>query len=322
MTAQQYLDATLQKLSEPEAMIAIGTSPLEDSILAKLMSKKFRKLKADDAAVEVTKNAIHLSVIDNKPIAINVIFGGNKLWHFDEAPEIDWAELFTVLYLADWMKSIASVYQPGVYLEFYSEDVVLETMNNLPRSETDRYSETYIAMLAWLKQYLPENISFGYKRYGDEYEDMSEFLAELEEAKTKVFKELGNKLPVLNDHQKAATETNVRLRPDQVDDPLWREKAELIHKSIERTRTMERYINDPAWVPACPTYFPGCVTTGSTKRSLAKFWVAVGALERIDDSFANVVLTPKQLAAAQFEWEAVHLRGLQGKNFSKVRVLR
>lgn len=299
----------------------IGNTPIEEAIYAKVMSKKFRKLKADDTVIDITKKAIHHSVKNRKPIVINVIFGGNKLWHFEEAPEIDWAELFVTMYLSRWLKSIASVYQPGAYLEFYSEDVVLENMNNLPRSETDRYSETFKSMLKWIEQFLPKGVTIGYKRYGDEYNDISEYLAELEEAKAKVLKELGGKLPVLNQHQREATELNVRLRPGQADDPLWREKAELIHKSIERTTTMERYINDTTMIPACPTYFPGCITTGSTKKSYAKFWVAVGALERSGDGYNEVVLTPKQLETAQFAWQAMHLEGLTGKNFKQLRVL-
>lgn len=321
MAAQEYILSTLQSLAKPITPEDIGATPLEDAILAKIMSKKFRKLKADGTVIDITKKAIHHSVQNNKPIVINLIFGGNKLWHFDEAPEIDWSELFVTTYLARWLKSIASIYKPGAYLEYYSEDVVLENMNNLPREETDQYSATFKSMLSWLQHYLPEGVSFGYKRYGDEYNDISEYLAELEEAKAKVLKELGGKLPVLTEHQREATELNVRLKPGQADDPLWREKAELIHKSIERTKTMERYIGDTTMVPACPSPFPGCICTGSTKKSIAKFWVAVGALDRSGDSYDEIVLTPKQLKAAQYDWEDVHIDGLTGKNFSRIRVI-
>ena len=55
---------------------------------------------------------------------------------------------------------------------------------------------------------------------------------------------------------------------------------------------------------------------------MAKFWAGVGALERSEDSYNEIVLTPKQLNAAGFDWEKVELDGLSGKNFSRVRVLR
>jgi hypothetical protein len=63
---------------------------------------------------------------------------------------------------------------------------------------------------------------------------------------------------------------------------------------------------------------------GSTKRSYAKFWAAVGALEKSGEGFNELVLTPQQLEAARFEWEPVVLEGLSGKvgkNFTKVRIM-
>jgi hypothetical protein len=194
-------------------------------------------------------------------------------------------------------------------------------MNNVPRAETDRYSQSFIAMLEWLRQYAPDGVTVGYKRYGDEYADITDFNIELEAAKRKVLAEIGGKLPELTDKQKAAVELNVRLKPGQTDDPLWREKVELIHKSIERTPTMERYINDPAWVPACPTRFPGCICTGSTKKSYAKFWVGVGALEPSGEGYDEVVLTRTQLESANYQWEDISLAGLTGKNFNRIRII-
>ena len=299
----------------------VGQQKIEDTIYQKVMSKKFRKLKVDENTINITKQAIHESVTNNRPVAINLIFGGNKLWRFDEAPEIDWAELFATVYLLRWMKSIASVYEPGAYLEFFSEDVVLETMNNLPKAETDKYSASFVSMLDWITKYLPARVSVGYKRYGDQYENTSGFMQELEAAKAKVLDENNGQLPVLNEAEKAAVEMNVKLRHGQSDDPAWREKIELIHRSIERTNVMETYIARTDMIPSCPTYYPGCIATGSTKKSYAKFWVAVGGLEKADDSYNEVVLTPKQLDLNNWQWEEVAVGGLTGKNFSRVRVI-
>ncbi len=321
MNARDYIIEKLEKLRESVVFETVPKDNLEDAIFAKVMSKKFRKVKADDQAVAVTKKAIHWSVENNKPVKVNVIFGGNKLWRLDEAPEIDWAELFNVMYLLQWMKTIASVYEHGACLEYYSEDVVLENMNNIPKAETDRYSETFQSMLKWLESYLPDRVSTNYRRYGDEYNDESEYLAELEIAKAKTLEDNNGKLPLLNESQIYATELNVRLLPGQADDPLWREKAELIHQSIEHTETIKSYINDPTMIPSCPLKYDGLIVTGSTKKSYAKFWVGVGALENSGDEYKEIVLTPKQLEGAEFEWETVGLSGLKGKNFSRIRVL-
>jgi hypothetical protein len=323
MTAQEYIVATLEKLAEPTSLESISSTALEDAIFAKVMSKKFRKLKADESAVRTTKNAIHLAVSNNQPITVSYLFGGNKLWRFEEAPEIDWAELFSLIYFLQWMKSITNVYGPGARLDYYSEDVAVEVLNNVTRQETEMYSKTFRDMLEWIKPYIPRNVSITYRRYGEEYKDYDDYLRELEAAKALVLQENNGQLPTLSETQKLATELNVRLLPGQVEDPQWREKVELTHKALEKTDTIENsYFSDVSLILACPTIYEGWIATGSTKKSYAKFWAGVGALEASGNDFNEVVLTPKQLENAKFEWQTIKLSGLSGKNFSRIRVLR
>lgn len=321
MTAQEYILSTLKTLAEPVVAEDIGNTPIEDAIVAKLMSKKFRKVKADEQTIKVTKRAVHTAVSNNQPVIVSFLFGGNKLWRFDEAPEIDWAELFATIYFLRWIKTIASVYPPGAHLDFYSEDVAVEVLNNISLAETAQYTKTFRALLDWLQPYIPKGITVGYRRYGDEYASYNDYLAELEIGKQRILDANGGKFPSLNQAQKAATELNVRPRSGQTNDPLWREKTELIHRALEATPTMDRYFSDPSLVMACPTTYSGWIAVGSTKRSYAKFWTAVGVLQKDGPSFNELVLTPTQLEAAKFTWENMRLDGLTGKNFSKIRVL-
>jgi len=322
MTAQDYLQAELEKLKQPIVRVDIGDTPLAEALLARVLSKKFRKLKVDQDTIDFCKESINIALSENGPLSIGCVHGGTKLWRFDEYPEVDWAELFNMIYYARWMRYIAEVYEPGVVLEYFSMDVVQQRLNNLPRSETDRYSESFEKIIAWMQQYLPGNIHFAHRRYGDAYKDLSEYDDELEVAMKTVSDELGGKLPVLTEQQRYMTELNVRVTPEQEQDPLWREKNELMHLAVERTKAMDDYVNDKRFVPVCPTPWPGVIATGSTKKSFAKFWYAVGALEPGGDSYSQVLLTPKQLEAAQFNWEDVSLKGLSSKNFTKIRLLK
>lgn len=226
-----------------------------------------------------------------------------------------------MIYYAKWMRYIAEIYEPGVTLEYFSMDVVQLRLNNLPRSETDQYTESFLKIIDWMEQYLPENIKFSYRRYGDLYKDLSDYDPDLDETMKTVSEELGGKLPVLTEQQRYMTELNVRITSEQEKDPLWREKNELMHLAVERTKAMDEYVNDKRFVPVCPTPWPGVIATGSTKKSFAKFWYAVGALERDGDTYHQIVLTPKQLKAAKFGWEPVKFTGLEGKNFNKIRIV-
>lgn len=322
MTAQEYIMSTLEALAEPVQMEDIGKTPLEDAIFAKVMSKKFRKLKANEESGRITKRAISFAIKNNKPITVSFLFGGNKLWRLEEAPEIDWAELFSLVYFLRWMKSIASVYPPGARLDYYGQSLNVHVMNNLTQDETDSYKQTFLDMLKWIKPYLPERVSVTYRDYGDEFENHDDFVRELEAAKQNTLKINGGKLPTLSEQQKAATELNVRLLPGQDKDPQWRDKIELIHRSIEATETFQReYFDDEGLILACPTIYDGWIAVGSTKRSYAKFWVGVGVLQKAGDGFNELVLTPQQLENNNFDWEKVNIDGLKGKNFSKIRII-
>lgn len=309
-------------MATPVQKVNIGDTPLEEAIFTKVMSKKFRKLKVDDKGIETTKKAIRTAIERKEPVTIGILFGGNKLWRFEEAPEIDWAELFSLTYFVLWIKGIASVYEHGARIEYYSQDISVERLNNIFRSETNKYSETFLSMLDFIKPYLPKGISITYKRHIDEYKDPSTYDKEIEEAKKEILAENKGKLPKLDEHMKAATELNVKLTPKQADDPQWREKVELEHQAIFKTPVLIKYFNDPILVPACPTWYPETIATGSTKRSYAKFWAGVGVLKWENDSFVELVLTPKQLKAADFVWENVNIKGLEGKNFKRVRVVK
>lgn len=251
MSPKQYILSTLEALKEPVRMQDIGNKSIEDAIYEKVTSKKFRKYKLGDDGVEITKNAIKIFVKENKPVRIFDMFGGNKLWRFEEAPDIDWAEVFSFTYFAQWARLIASVWEPGVIYEYFSQDISVESLNNVPRSQTNRYSETMREFLTFAKPYLPENIEFRYTRHYDLFDNPDDYYKEIEEAKKEILKKNNGEFPKLTDVMRATTELNVKLKPGQDEDPLWREKVELEHQAIFITPTLHKVSADPAKILWC-----------------------------------------------------------------------
>lgn len=270
----------------------------------------------------ITKNAIKLAVANNQPLRIFEMFGGNKLWRFAEAPEIDWAELFSLTYFIQWCRLIASVYKPGVVFEYFSQDISVESLNNVLRTETNSYSESFRELIKWIETYLPPNIKLRYTRHYELFDNPEDYDQEIEVAKQEILKNNQGKLPTLTTAMRAATELNVKLKPGQDKSPDWREQVELQHQAIFLTKTLREYSDNPDIIWTCPTYYPDSVVTGSTKSSLAKFWAAVGALRPKNDSYEEIVLTPKQLETSKYAWEPVSIPWLTSKNFSKIRILQ
>lgn len=321
MTAQEYIKSKLLSLKEPIELQVIESDKLEAAILSKILSKKFRKYAADQVAIDACKHAIHIAVSKKTPIKIGLLFGGNKIWRIDEAPEVDWAELFSLMYFVNWIRTICSVYEHGVEFGFYSQDVSIERLNNVSRSETDQYSSSFRVLLDWFEEYLPDKVSITYGRHAEEYEDINEYDEEIEDAKKALFDELGEKYPEMTDAEKKITEFNVRLKPGQANDPDWHRKVELEHQAIFRTKTLQPYLEDDSIIRISAMPFSGYIAVGSTKHSVAKFWASAGVLQESGDEYLERVLSPKQLEASRFEWQDINL-GIKGKNFNRIRVLK
>jgi hypothetical protein len=321
MTPQEYIESELLKLKEPLEFEAVASEKLKEAILARVMSKKFRKLKADKPAFETAREAIRISVKKGEPIRLMLFFGGNKLWSLPESPEIDWGELFALIYYANWAKYISQVYKPGAVIEYFSMDIATIRMNNLTKEEVDLYAKGMRSLIKWIGPYLSNGVKIKYTRMGDLYNSYEDFIKEIDIAKKKWIDNNGILLPEMNDEKNMAVELNVRLNLGQDEDPDWRAKIELEHRGIFGTKIGGDYMWDPSLIPHCPTWYSGFVATGSTKKSLAKFWVGVGVLEKKGNSFNEIILSPKQLEKADFKWEKISIKGLDGKNFDKIRVL-
>jgi hypothetical protein len=163
-------------------------------------------------------------------------------------------------------------------------------------------------------------VGFTYGRHAEEYKNLSEYDAEIEEAKKSLFEELGGKYPEMTDAEKKITEFNVKLKDGQSNDPEWHQKVELEHQAIFRTKTLLPYLEDESIIRVSAMPFSGYIAVGSTKHSVAKFWASAGVLQKSRDSYLERALSPTQLDNLQFDWQDVDL-GIKGKNFHSIRVV-
>jgi hypothetical protein len=274
MTAQEYIEKRIKLLKTPVSYVEdLSDEERAAQIKMRLLTKKFRKIKATQDCIEVIDRVVKRAIETKTPIVLSTLFGGNKLWRFEEAPEIDWAELFNLFYYIDWAKTITPLHSPGVILDYYSQDVSVESLNNIPRAETDRYSASYRMMIEWLRPYMPEGVQIRYRRHYEDFTDPSTYYDELKVAKATILNENNGRYPTMSEQMRTATQMNVRLRPEQETDPLWQEKVELEHQAIFRTPTLGKLFAEQDRISLCPTDYEGSnsIITGSTKRSYAKF---------------------------------------------------
>src|SRR6266540_2285551 len=132
MTAQEYIQSSLKQLQEPLVLPRPKTQDeLIETIFRLLTSKKFRKYALSEEYAAYVKDSIRANIEADEPIKI-VYFGGcYKLWRLDEAPEADFAELFSYIYFTRWMQPICATYKPGVWFDFLLDDYIVPRLSNI-----------------------------------------------------------------------------------------------------------------------------------------------------------------------------------------------
>ncbi len=324
MNVQDYILSKLKDLPNPLGLSQpLSSDQLTQEIIRLTLTKKFRKYSvAPDPLVHI-KASIEANVKANESIKFTLPFGAYKLWRLDETPEADWAELFTMIYFTNWLKPICEIYEPGVWFDFFSDDVIVPLMNNIPHEDAKAYRRSFEALLDFIKPYLPNNLSMTLTRVIDQYASQEEFEADFEQQTELVKAKYNNGLPVLDDMQRATIELNVKATQQQQQDPLWCEKIQLMHDSYASISKRRPYYRPAKMhkIMVVTTPLWGMLTVGSTKDSTMKFWVGAGALKPRDDSFRQVILSPSQLEKTQSHFEPVIVKGLASKNFDKIRVV-
>src|SRR3989344_2016170 len=139
-------------------------------ILRKIIRKKFRKGKLYPNTQKTIYEKVSFRVKKNLPIHFVVPFGGYKHFWNPSHPEPDWAELFNFRFLTEFVSPIVSAYEPGVFLEYISEDLILPRMNNYPPDSLEQYAIAFKKLLDRYSKNLPKNLKIDYFRVGDKHD--------------------------------------------------------------------------------------------------------------------------------------------------------
>jgi hypothetical protein len=325
MTAQPYIETKLEELKQPVGLDKPeNIDELVEVVFRNLMSKKFRKYSANEELQKQVKNAIRLNVGKNEPINVTFLHGAYKLWRLEEAPEADWAELFSLMYYSNWVKPICELYEPGVWFDFFVDDYIINRLDNIPMSDVQAYINSYQSLIDFLKPYQPKNLKMTITTVGGQFPSEEAFDESLQKNLEKLTADTPGGLSELNEAQKAMVELNTKPTDEQLKGPQWREKVFHLHNAYMATKAEPGYHKGrPEKIMAFTQPLPSgtTISVGTTKSSIMKFWVGVGVLELKKESYSQVILSPGQLEKAEFTFENVNIEGLNGKNFKKIRVL-
>lgn len=318
MTPTEYIQKELNKIKEFQPK-DFDKEKLSDEIFRLLMSKKFRKYSINQELNNHIKNAIKTSIDNNQPIKLVFPHGAYKLWRLEESPNPDWAELFTAMYYTKWLKPICEIYQPGIIFEYFVDDYILPFIDNISLETVKNYINEYQKILDFLKIYQPKNFKMEITRFGDIYGSTEKFEKDLQ----KSIEKLSATNPVFPEEDLKTTKLNAHPTEEQLKDPKWYEKILLIHDAYMIIKRGLGYTFNPEKIPVfCQPLTSGkYLIVGTTKTSIVKFWVGVGALKKREEEFIEYILSPNQLESQKTIKEKISIDGLDSKNFSSIRIL-
>lgn len=150
-----------------EAKKAIQFEGIEKFIYTKLNSNKFKATKTTPDYDKVVRDKIHYCISNNLPIHLDLSTGATKNPRAVTAPGIDFAEVFNVAFIREFLKPIAAAYKYGVKLDYFSVAVFEEKVNHIPQQDVDLYDQQFSELITSYQKYLPDNLTINFSRLAD-----------------------------------------------------------------------------------------------------------------------------------------------------------
>lgn len=158
--------------------------------LSRLLSAKYSGSKQSDNMISLTLDKLIYSFENEKPIIFVFGFGGYKNYNSPSYPEVDYAELFHMKYMTEFLFPIITTYRHGVIFEYESEEISIQ-FNNVPQETTDKYTSSFKKLLKYFIEKIEEQngIKLDYKlviardMYNSEelYKRMKEYYPSMQE---------------------------------------------------------------------------------------------------------------------------------------------
>lgn len=328
INAEEYLRTQLQDCSKYELSGQdkefLDKEGIEAFIVKTVTSKKFRKWALPEEAKERVKKAVFLCVAQKKPIQFTFPFGGYKLWRLPTAPEVDWAEFFTISYYVDYLSPIISVYEPGVLFSFSSDEVIVEELDNVPQQDTDLYHRSFTVLLQQFSQFFPGNLKielvkvrdrYTSEAYSKELRDNIEKMREIYRTMNYQKREKLERTSALNIMWKGAIDLTSMSENEKQEKISF---GPILHDAYCALSKRRAFVRGDEKIVIFPVTIPNAVAIGCTKTSVTKFWTGLGVLENTDNFLPRIVSPQQWEFAKNAEYSVQMSRLIPLKNFREI----
>ncbi len=304
-------------------------------IANRIFNKTFRKAQVHPEARADILKKVKQSIENGLPLHFIACFGGYKHFWNPSYPEVDFAELFNLRFMSEYISPILKAHAPGVVLEYESEDVILTTMDNYPQDDLDRYSQSFRKLIDLYSKTLPANMKINLIRAREQVPADA------------LWKKIDDFLPNIRAEWASLSKEEIELRlshaPSNI---MWKGAEDLTGLSAEEKRrrileskiineayyaadwefrkdffTGENHIPLVFWFGKTRDNFGHWLTLGSTHSSMVDFWVGRGILEMRNGKAVERIVSHSQYDMIKGKLETVEaFNGLPLKNFKYIEV--
>lgn len=334
MEPQQYLEERLKRCAHYELSLRdqeiLKRTGIKNFIFEQITRKKFRRWKLPDAAQLRINDTLDYCLSEQKPIFFRFRFGGYKLWRLQSQPEVDWAEFFALAHYSEYLAPVIAIYKPGVRLLFMSGSDFVERLDNVPKSDTEAYKNSFQMLCEQFEKFAPQNFSIQIKQSSSLYNSTNELNREFE-AKMEEMEGMWRENGSAERMRHLLIKSTLNIKWDGVRD-LTRlsdeekqkviERGVIMHDAIIQLPTINAfYDNTPGMIFLFSTPFPNVVSVGTTRTSVVKFWVGTGVLEERGGKYLDHVLSPSQVEKLrEIPFQEIPIDLIMLKNFSEIRI--
>jgi len=271
---------------------------IEKYIYNKLASSKFRNSAIPEKLADSMKKSIKHCVTNMLPIHIMFPFGAYKRWNLPSHPGIDFAEVFNMALLREYLAPIAAGYEHGVILHYYSVELFVERNNHIPQNNINFYEHEFLELIAVFTKYLPQNMQFKFTNLREEISQQEAMKAV--DIKVEELRKNWINLPEKDKELKIKrAKVNCMVDPNSTDYEKVILEAVFVHDAFS-SQCWDKggkvvWITGPDMITIGNSYTGSWgIHIKSSQSSRVNFWVGIGALQRQDSKLLPTILSYEQ----------------------------
>lgn len=270
---------------------------LKDRVFRRIFARRYRKYATSEDVHAFVRERLDGIIDDGLPMVFVPSFGGYKHWWSPTYPNADWAEVFNVKFLLEYLMPICNSYK-DVSIEYESEEVILAELNNIPQSGLDDYTKSFRAVLERFQKIIGDRTHLSLTLAREQYASLGTSKEALLKRIEEIFPDYETRFDSYDEEDKkrriAKVRTNFKL--DGVVDYTHCSEEE-IYELYRHSRVLNEAFLDADYEIRGETFFDAKSTIpllftfglgpggeswphiGSSSSSMVDFWAGMGILE-------------------------------------------